>query len=72
MIANSIPVIASASEAIQSGIRGGLDCFVASAPRNDEASFRGGREASEPGISRHNLELPDRTALRSVRNDSKT
>src|SRR5262249_9453050 len=30
-------VIASASEAIQSGLRKRLDCFVAIAPRNDEA-----------------------------------
>ena len=29
-------VIASASEAIQSGLRKRLDCFVAIAPRNDE------------------------------------
>jgi len=32
-------VIASVSEAIHFGGRGGLDCFVAGAPRNDGGGF---------------------------------
>jgi hypothetical protein len=42
-----------------------LDCFasLAMTEKFPPASFRGARER-EPGISRHNFEVPDRTAYR--------
>ena len=56
------------SEAIQSHTTT-LDCFVANAPRNDETHQRHSgalAKASEPGISRHNVEIPDRSAYRGL------
>jgi hypothetical protein len=69
----------SASDAaIQSHhLLGEMDCFAALAMTDERAtdiftSVIPGRATREPGISRNDLEVPDRTATRSVRNDNKT
>ncbi len=56
MMTRSLHVIASASEAIQSRTRGGLDCFVADAPRNDSSYPRHSGRSRREGT--RNLEIP--------------
>jgi hypothetical protein len=65
MTTSSLHVIASASEAIHSSTWAAMDCFACA--RNDGLQITDvipGRAKREPGISRHNLEIPDRSACR--------
>jgi len=70
-------VIASAAKQSSSHhLLGAMDCFAALAMTDERAttktlsaSFRGVRQ-HEPGISLNDLEVPDRPALRPVRNDA--
>jgi hypothetical protein len=78
MIYEAINVIASEAKQSISTHADRMDCLVASLLAMTEetateilsASFRGARQR-EPGISRNDLEVPDRTASRPVRNDNK-
>ena len=71
---NRLPVIArEAKQSIGTAHSVTVDCFVASLLAMTEEISTGvipGRAQREPGISLNNLEVPDRSASRPVRNDA--
>jgi hypothetical protein len=61
----------ASDEAIHSSTCTAMDCFAALAMTDaNHGRHSGAMRSIEPGISRHNLEIPDRSAPRTVRNDN--
>ncbi|WP_065756746.1 hypothetical protein [Bradyrhizobium paxllaeri] len=61
----------ASDEAIHLSACGAMDCFPALAMTEEiSTGVIPGRAQREPGISLNNLEVPDRSASRPVRNDA--